>query len=205
MWSVHQYCAKGCSPLLWWIKVIITLLRQLLPHSSMGPVSSNFSTPPRTIRETNVIKSDLNRRKSSRFQGFQMLLSISHLRRSKLRTPFHQTLQCQSQPQMCSGHNLHLNPQWLEKVSATEEIDGVVNLTWLAHHASSNRSPEFEVSITPLLPLLRDQAHSVTTIKHVMQKVQDAVAYLNPGQVPVITADQSIYAIAKQVQWQWLD
>ena len=36
-----------------------------------------------------------------------------------------------------------------------------------------------------------------------MEKMQDIVAYLNPGQVPVITADQPIYALAKQVQWHW--
>ena len=65
------------------------------------------------------------------------------------------------------------------------------------------RSLEFEVSITTLLPLLRDQAHSIATVKHVMDKVQDIVAFLNPGQIPVITADQPIYAVVKQVQWNW--
>jgi len=36
-----------------------------------------------------------------------------------------------------------------------------------------------------------------------MDKIRDAVMLLNPGQVPVITADQPIYATAKQIQWQW--
>ena len=36
-----------------------------------------------------------------------------------------------------------------------------------------------------------------------MMKVQDIVAYLNPGKVPVITADQPIFALAKQVQWHF--
>ena len=99
---------------------------------------------------------------------------------------------------------LALEYHWLEKVIVTQEIDGEVNLTWSAHHASSKRSPEFEVSLTSLLPLLRDQAHSVATVKHVMDKVRDVVDFLNPHyQVPVITADQPIYALAKQVQWQW--
>lgn len=98
---------------------------------------------------------------------------------------------------------LALEYEWLEKVTVVEEIDDAVNLTWSAHHASLKRSPELNVSITSLLPLLRDQAHSVATVKHVMEKVQDIVAYLNPGQVPIITADQPIYALAKQVQWHW--
>ena len=63
------------------------------------------------------------------------------------------------------------------------------------------RGPVFEVSITSLLPLLRDQAHSVATIRHVMDKIKDMVTYLNPIHTPVIAADQPIYALAKQIQW----
>lgn len=98
---------------------------------------------------------------------------------------------------------LDLEYEWLEKVCTTEGIHGPVNLTWAAHHADKNRNPVFEVSVSSLMPLLRDQAHSVATVKHVMDKVREAVKLLNPGQVPVITADQPIYAVAKQIQWQW--
>ena len=75
-------------------------------------------------------------------------------------------------------------------------------MTWSAHHASKQRS-EFEVSITSLLPLLQDQAHSVATIRHDMDTIKDIVAILNPGQTPVIAADQPIYAVTKQIQWHW--
>jgi len=51
------------------------------------------------------------------------------------------------------------------------------------------------VSITSLLPLLRDQAHSAATLKHAMEKIRDTVAFLNPGQTPVIAADQPLYAL----------
>ena len=87
----------------------------------------------------------------------------------------------------------------LEKILVIEEVDGAVNHIWSAHHVSQKRNPEFEVSITSFLPLLRDQAHSVATVMHIMQKVCDTVAHLNPGQVPVITADKPIYTLAKQV------
>ncbi len=93
--------------------------------------------------------------------------------------------------------------EWLEKMIVTEEVDDDLSITWSAHHAAEQRSKEFEVSITSLLPLLRDQAHSVATIKHVMDKVRDTVALLNPGQTPVIAADQPLYALAKQIQWHW--
>ncbi len=36
-----------------------------------------------------------------------------------------------------------------------------------------------------------------------MDKIRDTVAFLNPGQVTVIAADQPIYAVAKQIQWHW--
>ena len=40
-------------------------------------------------------------------------------------------------------------------------------------------------------------------IKHSMDVVTAAVDYLNPGQVPVPAADQSLFALAKQIQWIW--
>ena len=98
------------------------------------------------------------------------------------------------------GPQLAMEYEWLEKVTVP---DGPVEVTWSAHHASHKRGKSFEVSITSLLPLLRDQAHSVATVKHVLEKIKAIVEFLNPGQVPVIAADQPIYAVAKQVQWQW--
>ena len=40
-------------------------------------------------------------------------------------------------------------------------------------------------------------------IRHSMDVVSKAVQSLNPGQVPIITADQPLYTIAKQIQWNW--
>lgn len=40
-------------------------------------------------------------------------------------------------------------------------------------------------------------------IRHAMDVVKAAVNKLNPGQVPVVTFDKPLYAIAKQVQWNW--
>ncbi len=38
-----------------------------------------------------------------------------------------------------------------------------------------------------------------------MNVVKAAVEHLNPGQTPVLTMDQPLYAIAKQIQWNWPD
>ena len=59
------------------------------------------------------------------------------------------------------------------------------------------------MSLSVPMPLLRDQAHSVATVKHTMKKIFDTRAFLNPGQIPVIAADQPLYALAKQIQWTW--
>ena len=40
-------------------------------------------------------------------------------------------------------------------------------------------------------------------IGHSLDVIQSAVAHLNPGQRPVVAFDQPLYAIAKQIQWQW--
>lgn len=101
--------------------------------------------------------------------------------------------------------NLRLEYEWLEKVHGTTDVDDSSNITWSAHHASQQRTKDFDTSITSLLPLLRDQAHSVATIKHAMNKIREGVAFLNPGQTPVLTADQPLYALAKQIQWHWPD
>ena len=89
---------------------------------------------------------------------------------------------------------------WLEQVCLTENVTDAVSITWAVHHATP-----FEVSISSLLPLIRAQAHSVATIKHAMEKIRDTVSFLNPGQTPVLAADQPLYALAKQIQWQWPD
>ena len=66
--------------------------------------------------------------------------------------------------------------EWLQKVSLTQEVHDKVNITWSSHHAEKKRGLAFEVSITALLPLLRDEAHSVATVRHSMNKVRDTIA-----------------------------
>ena len=58
--------------------------------------------------------------------------------------------------------------EWLENVTVT---GWPVEVNWSAHLALQKRGKPFEVSIASLLPLLRDQAHSVATVKHVMDKL----------------------------------
>ena len=61
----------------------------------------------------------------------------------------------------------------------------------------------FDVTITSLLPLFPDDSKSVAMIRHSMDVIKRAVEHLNPGQVPVLTVDQPLFAIAKIIQWNW--
>ena len=40
-------------------------------------------------------------------------------------------------------------------------------------------------------------------ICHSIDVVKTAVEHLNPGQTPVVTFDQPLFALAKQIQWKW--
>ena len=99
--------------------------------------------------------------------------------------------------------DLDIEYKWLDKVCEMEIYDESAKITWSSHHALKCSTQEFEIGTTALLPLLRDQAHDVATIKHVMDKVKDAVKFLNPNQPPVLGADQQFFALPKHIQWSY--
>ena len=72
---------------------------------------------------------------------------------------------------------------------------------WAAYHA--NRQPDNIRYISPiaLMPLFTESSNIGAMIIHAMKLVAQTAQYLHPGQVPVITMDQPLYAIAKQIQW----
>ena len=83
-----------------------------------------------------------------------------------------------------------------------EQLNPADWISWSAYHAALQQV-EKSAAITALLPLFTDNAHSVAMIKHSMTLVQATIQHLNPGQTPVLTADQPLFALAKQIQWTW--
>ena len=59
-------------------------------------------------------------------------------------------------------------------------------------------------SLKALLPLFH-VAHSPAMICQAFDVIRSAVQNLNPGQVPVLTTDQPLYAIGKLAQRNWHD
>ena len=96
---------------------------------------------------------------------------------------------------------------WLEHVR--EHIENKTtasrdeNISWAVYHAHNLSQSARPMSVTALLPLFHESAHTVAMIKHSMDVIASAVQHINPGQTPVIAFDQPLFAIAKEIQWKW--
>ena len=79
------------------------------------------------------------------------------------------------------------------------------NIYWAAYHASQQPAQNNPPTITAMLLLFPDDSKNVAMMRHSMDMVKKAVQVLNLNQIPVITFDQPLYAIAKLIQWNWPD
>ena len=96
--------------------------------------------------------------------------------------------------------------QWLSTVYELlqkEDLDPTEsdNISWSAYFANLQEFVPRPPAITGLLPLFRESAHTLAMVKHGMDIIKTATNHLNPGQIPVVTVDQPLYAIAKNIQW----
>lgn len=62
--------------------------------------------------------------------------------------------------------------------------------------------PKAEIGILPLFP---DKAASASMMKHTMEIVKTTTEFINPGQTPVLGGDLPLFAICKQLQWEFPD
>ena len=96
--------------------------------------------------------------------------------------------------------------QWLDNASDVIESKSTAyssDTSWAAFHASQQTPGICATCSIVLLPLFLESAHTVAMIKHSLEVISKAVGHLNPGQSPVITFDQPLYALAKQIQFKW--
>ena len=56
-----------------------------------------------------------------------------------------------------------------------------------------------------LFPLFQEEADTPAMIKHGMTVVKEATEFLNPGQIPIMAVDQPLFALAKYIQWAFVD
>lgn len=77
------------------------------------------------------------------------------------------------------------------------------NISWAAYHASQQPNDCHTPAITANAASFSSK--SVAMIRHSMDVIKQAVQELNPSQVPVITLDQPLYAIAKSIGKQSME
>lgn len=93
---------------------------------------------------------------------------------------------------------------WLENTRACLESSCVSdNMSWSAFHAECDDRHVNPCASSVLLPLFRHTANSPAMMRHCLTVVQAVVKKVSPSQTPVVTVDQPLYALMKQIQWHW--
>ena len=87
------------------------------------------------------------------------------------------------------------------RASATTDTTKVLSVGWSAFFAQSLDEIPIPTEAA-MLPLFKEKAATPAMMKHSMEVAIAVTRKLNPGQTPVLTLDQPLYALAKQLQWQ---
>ena len=79
-------------------------------------------------------------------------------------------------------------------------------LSLSAFHSKANGNIHFCKTIDVLMPLLKESVNSAAMVRHCMGLIKELIRKVNPEQESsVLTGDQPVYAIGKQVQWVYQD
>ena len=76
-------------------------------------------------------------------------------------------------------------------------------ISWSAYHASKQQNVENPEALVATLSIFYEKADSPSMVKHAMQLTIKVTEFLNPDQMPVMAADQPIFATMKLLQWKW--
>ena len=105
----------------------------------------------------------------------------------------------------CSSNTVSSETDWLNRVmnSVEDQTPDPVNITWAGYHSEICEHVVHPRPIISMLPMFRHSAHTAAMIRHSLTVVKRTISFVNPGQIPVVTYDQPLFALAKQIQWQW--
>ena len=95
--------------------------------------------------------------------------------------------------------------QWIEKgqnIMMKTSLDENDHISFAGYFSEKEQTHVAESAITCMLPLYEDKAASAPMVTQGLKVIMQATEKLNEGQIPVITADQPIFAIIKNIQWQ---
>ena len=111
-------------------------------------------------------------------------------------------------PMTATNQQQYLEDDWLQHVRnhlPKEDLSKDDSLSWAAYRASKASPSRYEPAIIALLPMFLENAHSLAMILHSMNVVQSAVHHVDSTQTPVIAVDQLLFALAKQIQWKFVN
>ena len=80
-------------------------------------------------------------------------------------------------------------------VHLTKEFTDSVQVTWSAHNAAQIREQSIAISMSALMPLLRDQSHEVPTIKHKQKCAGHALCFCPKGK-------RTTQQLSEESQWK---
>ena len=110
------------------------------------------------------------------------------------------------QTKVCLDKALEAENEWVQistRLLKKEEIEKGDAIAWAAYHASRKTPTHGLPALCAMLPLFYETCATPATIKHGMDVVKKATNLHKPGQIPVITFDQPLFALAKLVQWHF--
>ena len=84
---------------------------------------------------------------------------------------------------------------WEQTLEANEWI------SWAAYYAGITAPPATSPTKSYMLFLFTESPNSPAMVWHEMKVLSQAINNINPGQTPVIVADQSLFTLAKKLQW----
>ena len=107
------------------------------------------------------------------------------------------------QTKVCQDKSLEAENEWVQistQLLKKEEIERRDAIAWAAYHTPQKTPTHGLPALCAMLPLFYEKSATPAMIKHGMDVARQATNLLNPGQIPVITFDQPLFALAKLVQ-----
>ena len=100
----------------------------------------------------------------------------------------------------CLSEAKCLETTWMKHASDLlheEKLTNADAISWAAYHASRQQCAPQAPVVGSLLPLFYEKAATPAMVKPGMDIVRQASQYLNPGQIPITTFDQPLFARAR--------
>ena len=91
--------------------------------------------------------------------------------------------------------------KWLDLMTSATVVEE--SSVWAKYHSNVKSKEVEEIGIQSILSLIDKPVHSLKAQHHCMNIIAGRIKYINPGQIPVDTCDQPVFALTKEEQWRY--